>query len=706
LSDFAIGIDTGGTFTDGVVLDIHGGEVLSRTKVITRRHRLSISIGECLKNLIASHGLREWETVRRDLRMVSISTTLATNSIVEGQGAEVGLILIGFDLEREVPTSHTVSVPGGCDIKGKITTEIDAQQVKRAIGELRGRVESFAVSGYMSVRNPSQELQVGEIIREQTGCPVVCAHELSGSLGMYERTVTCVLNARLIPLVTHLVEAVHENLEANGVDAPLMVVKGDGSLISEQAAMARPVETVLSGPAASVVGATFLSRTGDGIVVDMGGTTTDIAVVRDGKPELREEGAEVGGWLTRVKAAEITTIGLGGDSFIQVSAKSRTLSIGPQKVFPLSWVVSEHPHLLSELKQILASRYEPLNSQPTSVFVHIKDPEGIELTETERSILEMIRETPHTLWHVARKLGRSADIISWERLVTIGSIHRANLTPTDILHVRGDFRQWSVEAATLGVEIMAHRLGVGQDAFIERFFRQFSFNLFCVILGKLLGWSADLAAAAQHAESLSGPERGVRFLFERMFARRETGSGGGGAEEKTGVRNTPTWGLPEDLPVKLSASSSIPLIAVGAPVNAYFPDVAERLDSTLIIPEAAEVANAVGTVNGRVEERVRVLLKPGETGGYFVYTPGERRIFRELDEAFAYGERTGREEAMKRAAASGAHDIHVSVERKDKHAALSQSHEESGHADRIFIESVLVAHAVGTPWAKSTAHEQ
>jgi N-methylhydantoinase A/oxoprolinase/acetone carboxylase beta subunit len=582
--------------------------------------------------------------------MVSLSTTLATNAIVEGQGAEVGLILIGFESGREVPTTHRISIGGGCTIKGDIREEVDLPAARRYIESMKGTVESFAVSGYMSVRNPVQERAVEELVHERTGCPVVCAHELSGDLGMYERTVTSVLNARLIPLVTHLIEAVRTSLDSRGIEAPIMVVKGDGSLIGEETAMQRPVETVLSGPAASVLGGVVLSGRKSGIIVDMGGTTTDIAVVKDGRPCIQEEGAEVGGWLTRVKAAEITTIGLGGDSFIQVT-RDRRLKIGPQKVFPLCWIASSFPYLLDELESIEQAGYHPLNSQPTSIFVYIKDPSGLELTATEKRILELIRAEPHSLYWIAKSLKKDPDIIGWERLVTIGSIHRANLTPTDILHVQGSFVQWEGRASETGLRIMAKRCGTSTVRIMEMFFRQFSLALFGLIVDKMTNSDENRGGSSK-----SGPlhylteSPGGRYVLEHLFDDAEHGAS---RDLLFSVKLTP------------------PVIAVGAPASAYFPDVVRRLDTELLVPDSAEVANAVGTVNGKVEERVRVLIKPGETGGYFVYTPEERKIFRILENAVEYGERTGRLLAERRAELSGARRIELRVERHDRYATLS-----------------------------------
>ena len=131
---FALGIDTGGTFTDGVVCDLDHNTILAKTKVITTRHKLTIAINNCLDNLLVELDKQILkDEVLRHLKMVSLSTTLATNGIVEGQGAEVGLILIGFDLEKELPTPHSCKIPGGCDIKGRIKEPLDLDVYKKIV---------------------------------------------------------------------------------------------------------------------------------------------------------------------------------------------------------------------------------------------------------------------------------------------------------------------------------------------------------------------------------------------------------------------------------------------------------------------------------------------------------------------------------------------------------------------------------------------
>ncbi len=198
--------------------------------------------------------------------------------------------------------------------------------------------------------NPAHELQVRELVRQLTGLPVTCGHELTSNLHAPRRALTAALNARLIPYIEQLIASVRQILAEKNIRAPLMVVKGDGSLMDARVAIERPVETILSGPAASVVGARYLCGEGDVLVVDMGGTTTDIALLQDGRPALSLEGATVGGWRTMVEAIAVHTSGLGGDSEVTFDVDDGML-VGPQRVVPLSLLAHQYPHVLTILEQ-------------------------------------------------------------------------------------------------------------------------------------------------------------------------------------------------------------------------------------------------------------------------------------------------------------------------------------------------------------------
>ena len=673
MANLALGIDTGGTFTDGVIFDLEQKTVEAKTKVETTRHNLKLAITRCLDNLVLE--LNKTNSAGVDLRqikMVSLSTTLATNAIVEGQGAEVGLIQIGFEPREEgLPTPYHKSVQGGCNIKGRIVKELDQQELEVVILEMKDHVDAFAVSGYLSIRNPIQEIEAADRIRELTGYPVVAAHHLSTDLGMHERTVTAVLNARLMPLITDLMDSVKHGMDRLNIDAPLMVVRGDGSLISEAAAREKPIETILSGPAASIIGALTLTGVDEGIVIDMGGTTTDVAVLNEGRPSINVEGARVGGWLTRVKAAKITTIGLGGDSLIQVS-KNAVLSIGPQRVFPLCWIASQYSYLVKELEGIRPIDYSSMESQPATILTYIRDPLNVKLTETEQQILDLIKEGPHTLHYISKKLKKEIDLLPWHRLVNVASVHRASLTPTDILHVKGELDLWDKRAAELGTAMLADRYRENTPVFIKAVMDEILFMLAGLTLDRLLN--------EEGAPFSLLDEEGALHMVKKILT----------SDDHDTNRQ-----------IRFTSTLEKPMIAVGAPVQAYFPSLADKLGAKLYLPEFAEVANAVGTVSGKAVEKVSILIKPGEGGGFIVHSPKARDYFMIFEEAVDYACKEGQKIVYEQAVGMGAVEIETMVERQDKYSKMSSTadNDKDNLDQKIFIESLIEVSAIGRPWS-------
>src|SRR5579859_690905 len=301
-----LGLDTGGTYTDAVILKATR-DVVATAKSLTTRQDLSIGLAGAIRGALA--GLPAPHSTA-DITLVSVSTTLATNAVVERRRSPICMLLVGYDqamLARgglaEALGDHPVAlIRGGHRATGEEEAPLDLAAAEAAIRAHADQVEAFAVSSLFSVRNPAHERRLRSLIREITGKPVTCGHELTSGLDAPRRALTAALNAQLTPQLRHLLEAVQSVLREAGIQAPLMVVKGDGSLMAVEMALECPVETILSGPAASVVGARFLTGRDDFVMSDMGGTTTDIAVVRGGNPVLSAEGASVGGWKTMVEA--------------------------------------------------------------------------------------------------------------------------------------------------------------------------------------------------------------------------------------------------------------------------------------------------------------------------------------------------------------------------------------------------------------------
>ena len=259
---YLLGVDTGGTYTDAVVLDEATDRVLASAKSLTTRPDLALGVGRAIDAALAEAAIDPSQVA-----MVSLSTTLATNALVEGQGGKIALVFIGFDaaelgrggLTEALRGDPVILIAGGHNHAGGEVAPIDLDALRVEILTLDDGITGFAIAGSFATRNSAHEVAVRDLIRELTGKPVTCSHELSSALGGPKRALTAVLNARLIGMIDGLISACEGHLADVGVNARLMVVRGDGALVSADVAREKPIETILSGPAASIAGASWLS---------------------------------------------------------------------------------------------------------------------------------------------------------------------------------------------------------------------------------------------------------------------------------------------------------------------------------------------------------------------------------------------------------------------------------------------------------------
>jgi N-methylhydantoinase A/oxoprolinase/acetone carboxylase beta subunit len=647
-----LGIDTGGTYTDAALVDHETGQVLAGAKALTTRHDLSIGIRRAIQAVLDQRA-----ALPGDVHLVALSTTLATNSIVEGQGRPVGLLLIGYDqelvrqykLERELATERVVYLRGGHDVVGEEVEPLDEEGTRQAILAWKDDVEGFAVSGFFGVYNPSHELRAKALVEELTDLPVTCGHELTTRLDSVRRATTAALNAQLIPLLRQLIATMRATLDQMGILAPLMVVKGDGSLVRADWAMQRPIETILSGPAASVVGAWHLAGRRDVWTVDVGGTTTDIAALNDGRPRLNPQGARVGGWRTMVQAADVHTVGLGGDSHVRLTGQA--LVIGPQRVVPLCLLASEYPAVVDNLK--LQEQEKKGGRIGQLVVAQRWDAQG--LSTEKRSLLRSLKSGPRLLTAIAED-GLLAS--QWIReLEARQVVLRSAFTPTDALHALGRLDLWDAEASRVGGRMLARQAGLTLEGLCERVIEGVSDRVSQALVTKILG---DEGALPDWEREPTARELLARALGNKVDS---------------------------DLYCQMRLRQ--PLVAIGAPVEAYMPRAARQLDTELVIPPHAEVANAVGAVTGSVVLQIRVTIQPLDGNEFRLHLPDGVQDFPTLSESVRYAQHkmTARAAAMAREA--GAHHIEVRVEREDKTAPV--------RGDRIYLGTEMTFTAVGRP---------
>lgn len=672
-----LGLDTGGTYTDAVLFDPAKG-VLATAKSLTTKHDLAIGLGGAMAGVLP-HLPADKKT--SDIALVSMSTTLATNAIVESHGAPICLILLGYDekaleragLKQALGSDPVVFAAGGHKPAGDEQAPLDLEAVRTAVEQYAPKVAAFAVSGYFSVRNPAHEIAVRQMIRDLTDKPVTCGHELTSKLDAPRRALTAALNARLIPQLQQLIRAVAGLLDQHGIRAPLMVVKGDGSLINADLALTCPVETILSGPAASLVGARYLCGEDTILVSDMGGTTTDIAMLRDGQPVLNKEGATVGGWKTMVEAVAVHTYGLGGDSEIRIDEVHGFVA-GPRRVVPLSLLASQYPQTLETLRaQLAADEMIPYRGQ-FALRQRPLDAGEASLTEGQKQIWEALANGPVAL---ADLLFSPASVRNLQRLVDRGLVIPSGLTPSDAVHVLENQDRWCREAAVLGAQLFLLRpplAGWKAPQDIDTLCRQ--------IVEQVVRQSGRVILDSVFAETLSLSQRdwgklGGELVNSSLTAPQAMTAGINGF--------TPGQSL-LDVAIRLT----VPLAGIGAPVHSYYPQIAERLRTRLVIPPHAEVSNAVGAVAGGVMQQVTINITAPKDGLFRVHLPDGYRDFLSLEDAAEHAIETATATATSLAIRAGATDIQSRHDRRDK------IFEQPGGL-RLFIESEITAAAFGRP---------
>lgn len=600
-----LGIDTGGTYTDAVIYDFGADAVLAFAKAPTTHEKLAVGIRGALTQLPAA--------TLRQVRRVGISTTLATNAFVERKGRPVALLVMSpvpVPLET-LPFGFVRQVRGAMSIEGLELEPPDAAEVRAAarVARMAG-CEAFAVSSFASVVNPAHELAVAHQIFSETGLPAVCGHQLTSNLNFLERATTAAMNAKLIPLIEGLLSAVGVTMREFGLgDAQVYVVKGDGSQMLDRVAREFPVETVLSGPAASVIGALRLTDCSDAIVVDMGGTSLDIALVKKRAPRLRDTGATVGGFQTSVRAMDIHTIGLGGDSEIDLSGWPR-VTIGPRRIIPICRLRAVYPAAADSLATLAT---ELVTVESCNLDIVALTPG----TTAAGGLLAFLANGPLRLEQLARCVNRpSARFIPWREHEDAGRLQRYGLTLTDVLHVRGDFTAFDRAAAVTLLGAWATFLETDirtlMDAIHLEFRRMVCEQLLFVALPDTCPWDSDEQLRVWLTAHLAGADTAGEADFRLNL--------------------------------------HVPLIPVGAPTPSLFPQLEPVLNQKIRFSAYAGVANALGAIAGDVMLQESAEVRVTDEGGLLCSWRGGSQRAASLKQALDICEREV--EALLRASAA------------------------------------------------------
>ena len=654
-----LGVDTGGTYTDAVLI-CDDRKVLARAKALTTRQDLAIGVGVAVRATLQSASVEA-----RDISMASLSTTLATNALVEGQGGRVALIYIGFDandltvhgLSEALKGDPVSALAGGHLHDGSEAVPLDESTLRAFLETYKNDVSGFAVAAQFATRNPAHEQRAAALVRQITGRPVSASHQLSAKLGGPKRALTALLNARLIGMIDALIGRAEAELRAIGISAPMMVVRGDGALMSSAQARRRPIETILSGPAASIVGARWLTGIDHALVSDIGGTTTDVAMLKDGRPAIDPNGARVGPYRTMVEAVAMRTTGLGGDSEVHfVSAGLRGgVTLGPRRVVPVALMAAEAPDVVLPALEVQLRATTPGEYHGRFVrAVPGLNTDG--LAARDAMLLERIGDGVHPLVAILRTRMEQGAL---KRLVDRGLVQVAGVTPSDASHVLGRLDSWNTEAARMALQLFGiRRTGAGE------------------VLAR------DPEQMAQMIVDQLTHQTGIALL--------EAALDEDGMDEGLATHVLMQKGLDRHRNVlRVDTGLNVPVVGLGASAGSYYPAVGARMGCEMILPEDAGVANAIGAVVGRITMRRSGTITAPNEGRFRVHLESGPEDFAEVAPALDRLEKVLREAATAAAIAAGADDIEILVDRDIKTA--------QAEARVVFVEATLTVEAAGRP---------
>lgn len=659
-----LGVDTGGTYTDAVLIRDEK-TVVASAKALTTRNDLAIGVGNAVRAVLAQAGVDAAE-----VSLASLSTTLATNALVEGQGGRVALIYVGFK-ERDLQAHGLADalkgdpylvLAGGHNHAGGEATPLDEAALVAFLEAHKNDVSGFAVASQFATRNPAHELRVAAMVAQLTHRPVSSSHQLSAKLNGPKRALTAVLNARLIGMIDRLIGRAEDVLIEIGVTAPLMVVRGDGALISSAQARERPIETILSGPAASIVGARWMTGADHALVSDIGGTTTDVALLRGGRPAIDPAGAQVGPYRTMVEAVAMRTTGLGGDSEVHFLTEGLQggVTLGPKRLLPVSLIAVDAPEIVhatldAQLRNTTPGEFDGRFVRAVAGQTY----EGI--GPREATLLERMGDGVHPLGDILRSRIETGAL---KRLVERGLVQVAGVTPSDASHALGRISAWDGDAARKALRLFGRRrTGAGEmlapdpEVMAQMIVDQLTQQTALALL--------ETVFAEEDPEFPGAPD----VLARHVLLHR-------GLNGHRGL-------------LRIDAALNVPVIGLGASAAAYYPAVGVALGAQMILPEHAGVANAIGAVVGRVTMRESGTVTSPSEGKFRVHLDSGPQDFTDQESALMRLESVLRDKAILDAQSAGAADIQISIDRDVRIAGVENR--------KVFIEAVVTVEVTGRP---------
>ncbi|MBR3242758.1 MAG: hypothetical protein IKF90_08690 [Parasporobacterium sp.] len=635
-----IGIDTGGTCTDAVIYDLDTKEILATGKTNTTKSNLEIGIGKALDQLP--------QDLLMQAESFALSTTLATNACVENKGSRAKLLFIGTN-EGMIQQIQEILLQYGIDDLSQLIVldakpenmysepyDPDWEDLKRRSPELFSECDAIGiVQTYPDANGGRFELTALRILREELTIPLTIAYEISQETDILKVCASTLLNARLIPLITEFMKAVHNVMNERGLDVPLFIVRSDGTLMSEEMAKSHPVETLLCGPAASVIGGCELAGKEQAIVVDMGGTTTDLALVQKGEPVIAKGGILIGQYRTAIKGLDAQAVSLGGDTAVRF--QDGELFLDSERIIPISLLASQYDHVLPEIQKLVRNK-ERHTRWIHEFFVLQRDIAGKKgYTETEYRMCDALREKPLITKAFIRAIDGDLYHLGTERLEREGVIIRSGLTPTDVMILQGDFNLLDGAAAAELVKYIALNIKETEEHIPGEIYRM-------VIKKMYKSVGAFLLRQQYPKDEGVFTEEAISHLLDDFYTQ---------ACQRI-------EGKASDQIIQMALTAPMPLIGIGAPIHVFLDKVAELLGTEAIIPEYAHVANALGAIAGRrvakMDLSIVVKYSGGTRIGYSIVTEGEKRFIENEEAALDFARETLLSSIRKRAAFQGIGD--------------------------------------------------
>lgn len=559
-----LGIDTGGTFTDAVLWDTNDRRVLRKAKEFTTPDNLATGIETCIKKM----------NLRRQLELeaVHLSTTLTVNAILEDKFTKLGLILIGRHLSRKLPVQEKYEILKDVWSERQGRVRFSAKDLQPIRKQFAVNYPAVLISAAPTLNQSSEciEASAADFLEGYLDTELICCSSISDNPELYGRTLEAAVTMGLRPELLRWIDSIQITMGHFGIHAPIRLLTGSGELVPIEQALDFPLDTILTGPAASYVGSKQLSRERNYLLLDIGGTSLDITKIENGKTRFKKDASVIGNYEFQIRTLDLQSFATGGDSHIKLNSLG-DVTVGPEKVTPLCILGSRHPHLIHELFHYrLPDEYDLCTASETDCyFANIQAPiAGLHRDQLE--IVHLLAEKPHSLFYIADHFQKDADALHIDQLVKKGYLHCSSLTPTDILHAEGIFHRWDSELARAGTQLLAARKNCGLSEFISM--------VKTLIIRQLTFSCMQSIAGFEEKEFLFSDSDATMYLVEKYL------------DQQSGL-------------VQADFSIQKPIVGVGAPAGSWLPDVAEKLNAKLILPQDGDVAGAIGAAAAEVRYR-------------------------------------------------------------------------------------------------------